>query len=982
MWNHLQIDKATIEEIYKPLYGRAKEFDYPWSIAELSLTKHDIEWLKSWFKYLTPDNTRNWIQTILLTKLDDEAFVSYRQMFGSLLICTAAEICREESREDSVWPTTRKLFDNYPDLLSELFLSNGQPSALTKDIINDAVRALNLRHAIDIEGTQQWFMTIKLQFGFTFKGAKNKLAEWLVNLGRPHAVQYLIGHPEFPELASSSFQALWSAFTQYRRGLITESETRRTLESNPWIKTHWIDDLLKEAKAKISILGTGEWDYGEADTLSEDISDEQFCPVKEIILKWPHGHPPRFSFLLDKHGIENEVRNTNIGELDFYIDGKKICRWLRQRDDSWAGNEMIFAEPDVCRQQPNLNPKSLTIHSVAGDIWLEWDFSDSGLAGEVLVFDLDKEKMTKAQFEPLEPNRNYAIIFNRHCSIQGCDPVEVFTHNNTNRKVLRLPSSLDQNLCAVYEDFLIWQPVKDKKVPPQKLSLIISTPTNDVLSLNDRDCLFLRGLPEDAEEVELLVHKKRYKLDPHGEGWITRKKVTLSPELADRQRTVRVRFLSDNRFHNREPQLAFPLIGAAMYRYQKVDNNQFSYEVLKEGGELNISEGTTYLRIWVPQMDKRTDVLEGLYRVGRLKRKKIKLSDFPGHGGQLQIINDGERYNLGVTCIDSGCVRDFLPSILGCDAQLFLRSEKDPKEAGDNGYTVYIWYTGEKQKAKLKKIPNKNIQPTSTKRVWKINILENPLSISLTWKGHWIGAWWNIESIRDYITSRRQLTESEYAIMKWLRIPVLNSRIAEVLKGKILNEPVPFIKAWMRDTGLYQLDQMLKPHIHLIGVDTVIRYFLWNDISDIHIKKVTGLITGEDNYWYHGDRCLGNLQKLADISPVLLWKGLEHYLKNKTEKIIDLLNTFVRMQVGLPSNANTRHLNYRLNALKERTLQATAFSEEDLEGTIEKRMKSFRYDRSKLSEQDRESLLILSETNSGRRYLSAKIAEHWIDLSK
>ena len=982
MWAHLEFDKATIEDIYKPLHDKAKGLNYPWSIAELVLTKDDIEWLKTWFKRLTPDNTQNWIKTILLTQLDNEAFVSFRQMFGSAIICAAAEICREESREDSIWPAIRTLFDNCPDLLNELFLSNGQPSALTKDIINEAVRSLNLRHAIDIEGTQQWFMTIKLQFGFTFKGAKNKLAEWLVNIGRPNAVQLLLGHPDFPELRSNSFVALWNALTQYRRGLLTESEIRRTLESNPWIKKHWVNDLLEKAKAKLSILGIWEFNKEEAEIPSDDVSDEQFCPVKEIILKWSHGTPPRIRIFLDKQGIENEIRNTNMSELDFYIDGKKICRWLRQRDGSWAGNEIIFAEPEVDKQQPNLNPKSLTIYSGTGDIWLECDFSDSGLAGEVLVFDLDKEKIIKAQFEPLEPNRNYAIICDRHCSIQGSEPVEVFTPKNINRKVLRLPSSLEQNLCVVYEDFLIWQPVKERKDQPPKLDLKLTTSTNRALLLNDRSYLFLTGLPEDAEEVELLIHKKRYKLVSHGEGWITQKEITLSPELADRQRTVRVRFLSKGRFYTREPQLAFPLVGAAMYRYQTGNNNQFSYEVLKEGEELNKSEGTTHLRIWAPQMDKRADVLEGLYRVGRVMRKKIKLSDFPGFGGQLQIISDGERYNLGVTCVDSGCVRDFIPSMLGCDAQLFLISEKDPKEAGDNGYTVYIWYSGEKPKAKLKKIPINNIQPTSTKRIWKINNLENPLSIALTWKGHWLGAWWNIESIRDYINSRRRLTESDFAIIKWLRIPVLNSRISDVLRGIILNEPVPFIKAWKKDTGLFQLDQMLKPHAYLIGIDTVIRYFLWNDIPEIHVKEVIWFITGEDNYWYHGDRCLGNLQKLADISPVLLWKGFEHCLKKKTDKIIELLKAFVRAQVGLTSNANLRLLNYRINALKERTLLATALSEEDLERTIEKRMESFSFSRLKLSEQDRENLLIISETDSGRRYLSAKIAEHWIDLSK
>ncbi len=982
MWTHLQVDKATIENIFKPLHDRAKKYKHPWSIAELLLTKDDIEWLKAWFIRLTPDNTQNWIKTIILTKAEDDAFVSYRQMFGSTLICAAAEVCRKESREDSVWPAIRKLFINCPELRDELFLSNGQPSSLTKDVISDAVRALNLRHVMDIEGTQQWFTTIKLQFGFTYRGAKNRLAEWLVNLGRPHAVQYLIGDSDFPELTSKSFQALWSALTQYRRGLITESEILRSLEGNPWVKAHWVNDLLKEAKAKISTLGIGEWYPGENATPHDGISDEKFCTVRYIALKWPNGESPRLRFHIDKQGIEDEVCNTNISELDFYIDSRKICRWLRQGDGSWAGEEMLFAEPDTYKQYPNLNPRILTMHSGTGDILLEWDFADSGLVEEVLVFDLDREKMIKAKFEQLEPNRNYAVICDRNCNIQGCDPIEIFTYSNINRKVLRLPSSLDQNFCVVYEDFVIWQPVKDRMDQPQKLSLKLSPLTTEVLSLNDRTYLFLNGLPEDAEKVELLIHKKRYKLDPHMEGWVTQKEIKLSPELAARERTVRVRFLSNNRSHTIEPQLAFTLLGAAMYRYGKGDNNQISYEVLEKGKELNRSEGTTHLRIWTPNMDKRTDVLEGSYRVGRLIHKKIKLSDFPGHGGQLQIINDGQRYNLGVTCIDTGSVRYFLPSMLGCDAQLFLISEKDPKEVGDNGYIVYIWYIGEKQKAKFKKILTNNIQPTSTNYIWKINNLENPLSIALTWKGYWIGAWWNIERIHEYVSSRKQLSESDFAIIKWLRIPVLNSTIVSALETVISNNPCAFLKSWLRNSGLPQIDPAPKPNDHILGADTIVRHFLWNDISAMHVKEAIRLVTGDPSPWHQVDRSLDSLQKLADISPVLLWKGLEHCLMKKADKIIDILNAFLRAQVGLLSNANLNQLNYRLSALKKRTLQATALSEEDLERTIEKRIISFTHSKMDLTKIDRENLLILSETMSGRNYLSAKIAEYWIDLSK
>ena len=220
MWTHLEPQSAILEQVFEPLRAKAVQYEHAWSIAELRLPEGDIRWLRSWLGYLTPKSAENWIYSVMLAKYADDACATYRQMFGSLLICAGAEVCREKSREDSVWPAIRSILPESHALRRELFLPNGQPSPLTKDVIADAVRVLNLRHAMDIEGTQQWFVTIKLQFGFTYRGAKNRLAEWLVNLGRPRAVQYLDGESEFSELTSDSFQSLWRALKQYRQNLI------------------------------------------------------------------------------------------------------------------------------------------------------------------------------------------------------------------------------------------------------------------------------------------------------------------------------------------------------------------------------------------------------------------------------------------------------------------------------------------------------------------------------------------------------------------------------------------------------------------------------------------------------------------------------------------------------------------------------------------------------------------------------------------
>lgn len=49
-------------------------------------------------------------------------------------------------------------------------------------------RRLNLRNLIDCSGRQEYVDTVRMQFGFTLRGARKRLPDWLAGLGRPVAV--------------------------------------------------------------------------------------------------------------------------------------------------------------------------------------------------------------------------------------------------------------------------------------------------------------------------------------------------------------------------------------------------------------------------------------------------------------------------------------------------------------------------------------------------------------------------------------------------------------------------------------------------------------------------------------------------------------------------------------------------------------------------------------------------------------------------
>jgi hypothetical protein len=138
MWKQLNPKTASLESVYEPLLYKANQLDRPWSIAEVRLSANDIQWLRTWFTHLKPESVENWARSILMVRLGPESLASCSEMLGGVFLCIASEVCREESREDSVWPAIRKTPSISSSLRSELFLSDGQPSRLAREIIDDA----------------------------------------------------------------------------------------------------------------------------------------------------------------------------------------------------------------------------------------------------------------------------------------------------------------------------------------------------------------------------------------------------------------------------------------------------------------------------------------------------------------------------------------------------------------------------------------------------------------------------------------------------------------------------------------------------------------------------------------------------------------------------------------------------------------------------------------------------------------------------
>jgi hypothetical protein len=167
--------------------------------------------------------------------------------FGLRLLLAIIYVARREAKEGQIWPAVRDGLHLPAPAANLLFQGNGQPRAEVRVLIEKTCRHFRLRHIFGQDGTQEWFGSIYLQFGFTQRGFARMLPEWLMGYSQPSTIGRLLNDPE---LKSESFRKLWEALLSFRRGNASEAVTRRIAYESSWVLPEWADELLLAAKKK------------------------------------------------------------------------------------------------------------------------------------------------------------------------------------------------------------------------------------------------------------------------------------------------------------------------------------------------------------------------------------------------------------------------------------------------------------------------------------------------------------------------------------------------------------------------------------------------------------------------------------------------------------------------------------------------------------------------------------------------------------
>lgn len=213
-----------------------------WSLCEIRLTAAEFASLSAWGKNLSFAQFSLHSRSRVAFEISGQKYKG-GTLLGLVLFLLESETARRQATEGMVWPCIRNLGWS-EEVGACLFNTQGGASVLHRMLLQEAAETFKLRHLFGQEGVHSWIDSIFLQFGFTRRGALNRLGTWLHSPQIPVAVSQLL----LSSSASREFKELWTCLRKVSREKTHSEPQRRLLENSPWILPEWTADLLTAAK--------------------------------------------------------------------------------------------------------------------------------------------------------------------------------------------------------------------------------------------------------------------------------------------------------------------------------------------------------------------------------------------------------------------------------------------------------------------------------------------------------------------------------------------------------------------------------------------------------------------------------------------------------------------------------------------------------------------------------------------------------------
>ena len=764
----------------------------PRSLCEIQADEEDYQWLCNWASQLSPFQLRRWLEGVGSRRIalqSGDLNLSYTEATGCLLLLLASESARRKASEGQVWSAVRGRF---AERSSRILFVQGQPREIFKVAIEAAARKLGLRHVFGIEGTQNYYLSVYLQFGFTQKGME-RLAHWLAGQPSTQAIMYLLGD-QGQRMASQSFVRLWEALRNYRRNNITESRSRQILADNPWVLPDWMDELLRQAR-RHQELGTA--DQGQADPGEQ--APPQFMDNPRLRWIWPTA--PVFS-----SAVVN-LANFDLTSERYQIKiGSGTLTTLVAADDGvYSSHPQQVALPSG---SPEFVVSMIDDHGVAqaSQLLELWDGNE-----DVELFDLQTGRRLDAYGTQRAPSKVYGLLASSDLDIEPSDlPFDEMGAGSNTKRLYFLPSGAERPVRVTLAGEEIWSSSIEGGAlpkPPEPdwagtVTIEIMPTVRIELDRYEGSSIRVFGLGTTAELQYVRFGGRPLDFHLGEDGVYCTEKFDITREVARGNSwmlpEIKVKLGLRRGSEQTAVERTSILNVSGILRA-----NADGWQVVDRQDKLLANDAIqSPFKVLLPpghgQDANRLALLEGPVFLKKLWLRPRPLGQLGGYGAPLELRAPYNFTDFKMEVAAEIRAPGILEGILvtnNAKVRLYLRHPIDPSL----GHKILLWSIG-KSPVILDAVENVEYQGDE----WDVSIPDPALGdgfIALAYDGARIGSWWPSRPDWSGISSNATAIETA-AMLKWMHTPIVSPDWLDGIRFFAQQYPAQALSAWLVDEGL------------------------------------------------------------------------------------------------------------------------------------------------------------------------------------
>lgn len=877
----------SISAAVKNLVSNLSTLPVPRSLCEVLLDDGDRQWLHTWAREVSARTVTVWLNSFgSSATTDGKLHVRGVEAIGLLLLLHATEIGRAEAQEGRLWSVMPTKFSA---ATRRVLFVNGQPREGYKEAIERAAIRFKLRHVFGVLGVQYFYETIYLQFGFTKQGIA-KLPYWLSGQQPSEAIKMLLD--ETGTLGSTSFQSLWRDLRDYRRNNITEQQLRHNLLLSPWVVHGWVDDVVRETRAKlnISILNISDLQGGDG--------SPAFLASPE--LRWDQSSDPYF-----------ECQIANLAIFDLSSERYEV----RQGDQILA---TLLRQPDGSYVQPGYikldvrHPQHVVqLVDEAGDIAASQSVSLWDGVEEVNVYAMPSGKRkADAWRDSLATHHPYCLLISNDLDVNPPVP-SFYVLTAAMRRLVYLPGGWPHDLKVTLNGQELWTPNLGRAQrlpavePPWAASVRVVIKGGWRVDLGHIVQPAVDGLDGTMKVNYVRIGSQHVPFQQQGQT-VLLDSFQLTPQIATEGVVFAVGLERGSERTHIKRTLALDIRGVAK-------SSSDGWETVPNDCTLSVHEARNSIyRQFLPiaYREQHFDDLalfEGYTFTSRLRRAAHSLGTLAGYGAPLQILPnafnvDRRILRVAASVVSTGVIRSVTGAAPGeLRIHLLRVIEPGPEHA------VLIWPRGGAPKV----VAAEEIECVGD-ALWVIHhhgLDARDAFVSVTYDGTCLGSWWPAEPGEGWPVSPKLIA----GLIRWMHLPVLSPTYRPVVKKLLRQHPAETLTAWLRDTHVAgslvcgELDEAWLSAVRQICWD-------WKPSSEESIKIVAALTPkGEEPP-------VDAFTIMTRVNPVLARDVLRHWLTDdctlaRRTSAVNHLRSLRRDLAGLDTKSAEREFPPRLREI-------------------------------------------------------------------